>query len=191
MNACLDEAGRGCIYGPVYSAAVLWNDEITHKLLKDSKKLSENQRNIMYDFILDHAIDYSIQSSTSQEIDQLNILNATQLSMHRCLDSLHLDFDSIYVDGNFFKPYKHYTHFCIVGGDSIINGISAASILAKVSHDNNITNCVHLDPSLERYHLLSNKGYCTQQHSKAVQEFGKTLNHRITFRLPFEKVCCL
>uniref|UniRef100_A0A6C0F8C5 Ribonuclease HII n=1 Tax=viral metagenome TaxID=1070528 RepID=A0A6C0F8C5_9ZZZZ len=189
MNACLDEAGRGCIYGSVYAAAVIWNDEIKHKYLKDSKKLTLLQRKSMYDFIIDNAIDFSIQFATSQEIDQMNILNATQLAMHRALDELTIDFDEIYVDGNYFKPYKNYMYSCIIKGDSTICGISAASILAKVTHDDYIESCVDIDESLKKYSLNSNKGYCTQQHCKAVQKFGKTLNHRLTFRLPFEKNC--
>ena len=95
MNAGLDEAGRGCVFGPVFAAAVIWNDEITHPFLKDSKKLTEKQRGFMYNFVCDNAIDYSIQYTCNKEIDRLNILRATQNSMHDCLDSLTLDFDEI------------------------------------------------------------------------------------------------
>ena len=133
--ASIDEAGRGSLFGRVYSAAVIWNPNITHKYLKDSKTLTERQRNLMRDFILENAIDYSISYATTDEINELNILQATILSMHRSLDNLNLLLDHIEVDGNYFKPWNNTPFTCKVKGDLLCPGISAASILAKTSRD--------------------------------------------------------
>ena len=189
LTAGIDEAGRGCIFGPVFAAAVIWDDEITHKLLRDSKKLSAKQRNVVYDFVLDNAIDYGIASIDARIIDSVNILNATYTAMHSALDDLALDIDSILVDGNSFRYYTDkedniVPHMCVVSGDSIHKSIMAASILAKVSHDRYVDD---QSPKYPEYHLSSNKGYCTQQHIDAVRVYGRTTDHRQTFRLPYEK----
>lgn len=187
MNACIDEAGRGCVYGPVCASAVLWNDEVTHSLLRDSKRLSAKQRNEMYDFVTDNAIDWSVCYAEAEEVDSLNILHATQLAMHRCLDSLDVCFDEILVDGNFFSSYHGIPYRCIVGGDNVVPGISAASILAKVSRDRRVCEDVLKRPELEQYCIQQNKGYCTKAHCDAIQKIGRTAGHRMTFMLPFEK----
>lgn len=184
MNVGIDEAGRGCVFGPVVSAAVVWDDSIEHKWLKDSKKLTPKQRALMYDWVKDNAIDYAICSATVEEIDSLNILNATMVSMHRCLDELKLDFDHIYVDGTYFKKYKEYDHTCVVKGDESMKSISAASILAKVFRDMTVSEMGGLYPE---YNIEGNKGYCTKQHCDAIQQYGRTELHRKSFRLPFEK----
>ena len=188
LVAGVDEAGRGCIFGRVYAAAVIWNDSIHHPLLKDSKKLTKKQRSIMRDYILDNAIDYSIGYATHEEIDSLNILHATQKAMHDALNGLTLDIDHIYVDGNFFKFYKDVEHTCVIGGDNVRLDIAAASILAKTSHDLWIQDVVSQDPLLERYSLDKNMGYCTKAHETAVRTYGRSSYHRKTFKLPFEKL---
>lgn len=191
LSVGVDEAGRGCIFGPVYAAAVIWNDEIDHKLLKDSKKLTNIQRRIMYDFIIDNAIDYSYATSSESEIDKYNILQATQRAMHKALDALYLDFDHINVDGNYFNYYYSHNsqdfkpHSCLIKGDSIMKSISAASIIAKVEHDKWILEHSSIYPE---YKLNKNMGYCTKDHIEAVKTFGRTICHRYTFKLPFEKI---
>lgn len=191
LSVGIDEAGRGCIFGPVFAAAVIWNDDIDHKLLKDSKKLTKNQRNIMYDFVVDNAVDYSFSSCSSSEIDHYNILQATQKAMHKALDDIYLDFDHIFVDGNYFNYYysnntqEYIPHSCLIKGDSIMKSISAASIVAKVEHDRWILKHSYMYPE---YKLDKNMGYCTKDHMEAIQNYGRTLCHRYTFKLPFEKV---
>ena len=191
MDACIDEAGRGCIFGPVCAAAVIWDDNISHSLLKDSKKLTAKQRDVAFDFVIDNAVDYSICYASNQEIDTHNILQATQIAMHRCLDSMNLDFDDILVDGNYFKTYFGHGHRCIVGGDAKVLGISAASILAKVSRDMYVCDLVQQHPELQQYGLESHKGYCTKLHIDSVKEYGRSDWHRMTFKLPYEKVCMI
>ena len=166
MNVGLDEAGRGCVFGPVVASAVIWNDEITHKYLKDSKKLTENQRLFMYDFITDNAIDYSVSSIDNNEIDKHNILQSTQTAMHNCLDSLSLEFDKIFIDGNYFKPYKLIEYECVIKGDDKIPGISAASILAKVSRDKYITELCEAHTELEKYNLNKLPSYINNNLDK-------------------------
>jgi ribonuclease HII len=187
MNVGVDEAGKGCIFGPVYAAAVIWDDTIEHKYLKDSKKLSKNQKSIMYDFIIDNAIDYGIGYSTNQEIDCTNIHIANMNAMHRALDNITLDFDHIWVDGNVFTHYKDVDHTTIVSGDNIYKSIMAASILAKVSHDNDVCNIVSDNTELDVYDICKNMGYGTNSHIEAVKKYGKSNYHRHSFKLKFEK----
>lgn len=188
MEACIDEAGRGCVFGPVCAAAVIWDDSIDHPYLKDSKKLTEHRRNVAFDFVRDNAIAFSVQYASHEEIDAMNISNATQLAMHRCLDALDLDFDTIRVDGNFFKPYRRIPHACITGGDASVKGISAASILAKVSRDRWVCELADAEESLRVYNIQRHKGYCTAAHVDAIKNCGRSRWHRMSFRLPFEKV---
>lgn len=189
MQAGIDEAGRGCILGPVYAAAVIWNDEISHPLLRDSKKLSAKQRDQMFDFIQDNAIDFGIASVSAREIDKLNILNATIDAMHLALDKLNIQLDSVVVDGNHFRYYTQndelIPHQCVIGGDNKYNSIMAASILAKVSHDKYMSEINNQYPE---YDLVHNQGYCTKKHEEAVKLYGRCEYHRKTFRLPFEKI---
>ena len=187
LEVGVDEAGRGCLFGRVYAGAVIWNPEITHPLLRDSKKLTKKQRDDMYDFIFDNAIDFAVGFSTASEIDSLNILKASHLAMHRALDALTLEFDHILVDGNMFAPYNCMTHECIVGGDGKYESISAASILAKVSRDRWVCDAVTKDPTLSKYSLESNKGYCTASHILAIEEHGRSKQHRTSFKIPSEK----
>ena len=188
MNVGIDEAGRGCIYGPVCAAAVIWDDTITHKYLKDSKKLSKKQKAVMFDFVIDNAIDYGVGLVHANVIDEINILQATQKAMHLALDNVSIDFEHIQVDGNYFKPYKVHTHECIIQGDSKVPAISAASIIAKVTHDNWILDHLINDEKDDQYSLSSNMGYCTKAHVEAVKLYGKHDEHRKSFKLPFEKL---
>lgn len=187
MEVGIDEAGRGCIFGPIYAAAVIWDPELDHKFLKDSKKLSACNRCIAYDYILDNCIDYGIGSCTSREIDNENILIANMKAMHRALDNIIIDFDSIKVDGNVFWEYNNIPHQTIVKGDTLHKSIMAASIIAKVSHDEYIDEVLKSNNHLDVYGLTKNKGYCTAAHVSAIETFGRSEFHRYTFRLPFEK----
>ena len=190
MEVGIDEAGRGCAFGSVYAAAVIWDNSVVNEYIKDSKKLTKKKRQEMFEFVKDNAIDYGIGVASAKEIDEKNILQATQLAMHRALDSLCLDFDHINVDGNYFNYYYSETtkefkpHTCIINGDTLIKAISAASILAKVSHDNYIEK---MSEQYKEYNLESNMGYCTKKHIDAIQKHGRTFEHRHTFKMPFEK----
>jgi len=190
MNVGVDEAGRGCVFGPVYAAAVIWNNEITHDFLKDSKTVTKKRREYMNDFIKENALDYSVAFATSKEVDEKNILQATQLAMHRALDGLRIDFDTINVDGNYFNTYysnnaeEYKSHNCIIKGDSKFIEISAASILAKVAHDEYICS---IADQYSVYNLQQNMGYCTKYHIEAIKAYGRTFEHRHTFKMPYEK----
>ena len=191
MNVGVDEAGRGCVFGSVYAACVIWNDNITHPLLKDSKKLSKSQRKQMYDFVINNCIDYASSYCSSAEVDNLNILQATQKAMHQALGKITLDYDHIFVDGNYFNTYyseqhnEYKSHTCVVKGDSFIKSISAASIIAKVEHDIWIESICDIYPE---YDLKNNMGYCTKKHILAIKENGRTICHRYTFEMPYEKI---
>ena len=187
MNVGIDEAGKGCIFGPIYSAAVIWDPNIDNEYLRDSKKLSKLRRAQMFEFVKEHAIDYSIACMSHNDIDNIGVHIANMNSMHKALDNLTLDFDRIHVDGNVFIPYKNIPHECIIGGDSKFKEIMAASILAKVSHDNHIEKLLCDNPELEKYGLNSNMGYGTEKHIGAVKMYGRHEFHRQSFRLPFEK----
>lgn len=187
MNVGVDEAGKGCIFGPVYAAAVIWDDAIDHKYLKDSKQLTRNQKAIMYDFIIENAIDYGIGYSTNVEIDDTNIHLANMNAMHKALDNLVLTYDHIYIDGNIFIQYKDIPYTTVISGDSIHKNIMAASILAKESHDNHIKELINGYPELKHYQLENNMGYGTRVHIDAVKKYGKSDFHRHSFKLQFER----
>lgn len=184
----VDEVGRGCLFGRVYTAAVIWDDTITHPLLKDSKKLSAKQRVLMRDFIEENAIDYSVSYEENTIIDQKNILHATIGCMHKSIASLNITPDILKIDGNYFKPFVSkdkkigkIQHECVIKGDAKFKCISAASIVAKVYHDEWIQEITQSEPFLEKYDLLNNMGYGTQKHRDAIQEYGPTKYHRMTF----------
>ena len=183
MNVGVDEAGRGSMFGPVVAAAVIWDPSITHIWLKDSKKLSKIQRKLMFDFVKTNCIDYGIGFATESEIDELNILQATQLAMHRALENINLLFDKIQIDGNYFKPWNNVSFECIIKGDQLYSNISAASILAKETRDSYIDNIVEKESFLNVYDLKNNKGYLTKTHMKAIKENGVSKFHRQTFSL--------
>ena len=175
-----DEAGRGCLAGPVVAAAVILPKDFTHPLLNDSKQVSEKKRSILKTVIQEHALAYAVGIVDHKEIDEINILNASFLAMHRALDKIKLPFESILVDGNRFKKYKDSEHHCIIKGDGKYLNIAAASILAKTYRDELMEN---LDEEFPVYSWKKNKGYPTKAHRSAIREFGVNENHRLSFRL--------
>jgi ribonuclease HII len=180
IEAGCDEAGRGCLAGPVVAAAVILPKDFTHPLLNDSKQVSEKKRTILKQVIEKEAIAYAVGIVDHKEIDDINILNASFLAMHRALDQIKTSFDRILVDGNRFKKYKETEHHCIIKGDSKYLNIAAASILAKTYRDEIMEN---LDKEFPVYSWKKNKGYPTKAHRAAIREFGVNKNHRLTFRL--------
>jgi ribonuclease HII len=180
IEAGCDEAGRGCLAGPVVAAAVILPKDFTHPLLNDSKQVSEKKRAILKLVIEKEAIAYAVGIVDHKEIDDINILNASFLAMHRALDQIKTSFDSILVDGNRFKKYRDYEHHCIIKGDGKYLNIAAASILAKTYRDEIMEN---LDKEFPVYSWKKNKGYPTKAHRAAIREFGVNKNHRLTFRL--------
>ena len=181
----LDEAGRGCLFGPVCIAGVIWVNEDPNPDLeiKDSKKMSEKKRKILREYIIDNAIAYNIQFICSEEIDKINILEASILGMNQCIDEIvkNTKIDTILIDGPHFNFYDGISHVCINGGDNKYKSIAAASILAKTHRDEWIENLVRDNPELEKYGLLKNKGYGTKEHLEAIKKYGITRWHRKTF----------
>lgn len=180
IEAGCDEAGRGCIAGPVFAAAAILPPGFSNPTLDDSKKLSAAKRQKLRILIEQDALAWSIGVVHAKEIDEINILNASFLAMHRALDSLKLRPSHLLIDGNRFKPYGKISHSCIVKGDGIYASIAAASILAK-THRDEYMEALHQDNP--EYGWNRNKGYPTRAHRKAVLEFGPTPFHRRTFRL--------
>jgi len=175
-----DEAGRGCLAGPVVAAAVILPKEFSHPLLNDSKQLSEKNRLQLKEIIKKEAISYAIGIVEHKEIDEINILNASFLAMHRALDQLKTKFECILVDGNRFKSYKNVEHHCIIKGDGKYLNIAAASILAKTHRDSIM---IGLDQEFPEYTWAKNKGYPTKAHRDAIRKFGINQNHRLSFKL--------
>lgn len=195
LSCGCDEVCRGGVLGCVFAAAVIWDPELTEDKdpfvakIKDSKKTTKKQRPLLKDYIEKHAIDYAVCFSDQKEIDDVNILQATFATIHKCLDKLNHKFDMIIVDGNTFKPYMHSTdgykpHECIIEGDNKYIGIAAASILAKVYHDEYIRDMCKTHPYLhERYDLLNNMGYGTKKHIDGIIKYGCSEFHRKTFTI--------
>ena len=186
----LDEAGRGCLFGPVCVAGVIWLDEDPNPELeiRDSKKVSEKKRTLLKDYIKDNSIAYSIVLIDHDDIDKYNILQATLRGMHQCLDNITdiINIDTILVDGNHFDFYSdqndnYINHICVVDGDNTYKSIAAASILAKTYRDEWIDKLVDENPELEKYDLRNNKGYGTKRHLDAIKEYGVTKWHRKSF----------
>lgn len=173
----IDEAGRGCLAGPVVSAAVILPKNFNNSLIKDSKKLSEKKRKEAYKIIVENALNYSVSLVLPETIDKINILQATMLSMHNCLDTLE-GFNHILVDGNYFNKYKDIPHTCVIKGDDTYYSIAAASILAKVSRDEYLKE---LHNEFPVYNWDSNKGYGTKYHTDMIKEVGHTKHHRLSF----------
>ncbi len=180
IEAGCDEAGRGCLAGPVYAAAVILPEDYKNKLLNDSKKLSEKQRNQLRIEIEKEALDWAVSSVSAQEIDEINILNASILAMHRSLDKLRLRPQILLIDGNRFKQYRTLEHHCIVKGDGEFLSIAAASVLAKTHRDEWIYEQAPLYP---QYHWQQNKSYATAVHRAAISQYGLCPLHRKTFHL--------
>jgi ribonuclease HII len=175
-----DEAGRGCLAGPVFAGAVILPDDFYHPLLNDSKQLTEKQRELLRPIIEKEAIEWAVVAVSAAEIDQINILNASIIGMHRCVDQLTTRPELILVDGNRFKPYVGIVHQCIVKGDSKFTSIAAASILAK-THRDEYMGKINLEYPMYKWSV--NKGYPTKDHRAAIAEHGTTPHHRMTFKL--------
>ncbi|WP_313386983.1 ribonuclease HII [Chishuiella sp.] len=175
-----DEAGRGCLSGPVIAAAVILGDKFENNIINDSKQLSEKKRNLLRSFIEKNALYWAIGVVSPKEIDEINILNASFLAMHRAIDQLDCPKDLIIVDGNRFNAYNDIPHECIVKGDSKYMNIAAASILAKTYRDEYMAK---IDKEFPEYNWKKNKGYPTKEHRAAIKEYGTTIYHRTTFKL--------
>lgn len=179
LVAGCDEVGRGCLAGPVVAAAVILPPGPYSFLLKDSKKLSAKQRGEISAIIQEEAMDWAVGSATPEEIDQMNISNASHLAMHRAISKLCLTPEMLLIDGNQFLAYKGMKHTCIVRGDAQINAIAAASVLAKVYRD---TYMQELASYVLGYSWEVNMGYPTQGHYQAIYELGTSLHHRKSFK---------
>lgn len=180
IEAGCDEAGRGCLAGPVFAAAVIFSSSFKHGILNDSKILSAAQRYDLREMIENEALAFAVASASAEEIDQINILNASFLAMHRALDALKMQAEYILVDGNRFKKYQNIPHQCVIKGDGKYLSIAAASILAKTYRDDYMDNLANEHPE---YDWLKNKGYPTKRHRDAVLKYGLTPHHRKTFRI--------
>lgn len=180
IEAGCDEAGRGCLAGSVYAAAVILPPDYKNELLNDSKQLSEKKRYQLREIIERDAVAWAVGIVTPEEIDKINILNASILAMHRALDQLKVRPEAIIVDGNRFKKYKDLPHTTIVKGDGKYLAIAAASILAKTYRDDYMNELAKEYP---QYDWLSNKGYPTKKHRDAIKQFGITPYHRKSYNL--------
>ena len=180
LEAGCDEAGRGCLAGPVFAAAVILPDGYTNDLLTDSKKLSEHARDALRPVIERDALAWAVGIVDNDEIDHINILQASFLAMHRAVDGLSVRPDFLLIDGNRFRPYDGISHQCIVKGDGKMMSIAAASILAK-THRDEFMKRIHEE--FPQYGWNENKGYPTKAHREAIARFGATPYHRHTFRL--------
>jgi len=179
IEAGLDEAGRGCLAGPVVAAAVILPKDYTHEWLNDSKQLNQKQRQALRIEIERDAISFAVAEASNEEIDKINILKASFLAMHRAVESLKLRPEHLLIDGNRFTPYPLIPHTCIVKGDAKFLSIAAASILAKTYRDDLMEK---LSIEFPNYCLEQNCGYPTLFHKKAIKEHGFTPFHRLTFR---------
>ena len=180
IEAGCDEAGRGCLAGSVYAAAVILPDDYQNEMLNDSKQITEKKRYQLREIIERDAVAWAVGIVTPEEIDKINILNASILAMHRALDQLKVRPEAIIVDGNRFKKYKDLPHTTIVKGDGKYLAIAAASILAKTYRDDYMNGLAKEYP---QYDWLSNKGYPTKKHREAIKQFGITPYHRKSYNL--------
>ena len=180
VEAGCDEAGRGCLAGPVYAAAVILPKRYRNKWLNDSKKLSDKDRYELRPEIEEKALGWAVGVVTHQEIDEINILNASFLAMHRALDQLNQIPELLLIDGNRFNRYKDIEHKCIIGGDGKFLSIAAASILAKTYRDDFMKEAATRHP---QYAWESNMGYATKKHRNAIKEHGACELHRMSFTL--------
>lgn len=179
-EAGCDEAGRGCLAGAVYAAAVILPKDYKNELLNDSKKLSEKKRYQLREIIQRDALAWAVGVVTPAEIDEINILNASFLAMHRAIDQLTIRPQALLIDGNRFKPYKDIPHTTVVKGDGKYMSIAAASILAKTYRDDYM---MKLHEEYPQYHWDSNKGYPAKAHREAIRLYGTSPYHRMTYNL--------
>lgn len=175
-----DEAGRGCLAGSVFAGAVILPSDYSNEMLNDSKQLTERRRYLLREQIEHDAVAWAIGVVTAEEIDRINILNASILAMHRALDALKVRPEAVIVDGNRFKPYHDLPYTTIVKGDGKYLSIAAASILAKTYRDDEMNR---LADSYPQYDWKSNKGYPTKKHREAIRQYGITPYHRKSFQL--------
>ena len=184
LEAGTDEAGRGCLAGPVTAAAVILPKKNNLPLLNDSKKLTEKQRYALRPEIEKQALAYAVVHVYQEEIDEINILNASIKAMHLALKQLSMIPEFIVVDGNRFKQFEDIPHACVVKGDGKYQNIAAASVLAKTYRDDYMKK---LDTEFPQYNWNKNKGYPTKKHREAIVTFGTTVHHRISFQLLSKK----
>ncbi|MBJ6116977.1 ribonuclease HII [Pontibacter sp. BT310] len=180
LEAGIDEAGRGCLAGPVVAAAVILPPDYKHQLLKDSKQLNKKQRELLRKDVLQDAVAWAVGEASPTEIDEINILQATFLAMHRAVAALTHTAEYLIVDGNRFKPYGIVPHTCIVKGDGKYLSIAAASVLAK-THRDDLMEQLALEFSM--YGWERNAGYPTTEHRSAIATYGPTNHHRLSFTL--------
>ena len=180
IEAGCDEAGRGCLAGSVYAAAVIFAPDYQNADLNDSKQLTDRRRHALREVIERDALAWAVGVVTPEEIDKINILRASILAMHRALDQLDLRPDAIIVDGNRFEPYQNIRHTTIIKGDGKYLSIAAASILAKTYRDDYMDL---LDQEYPQYGWRKNKGYPTRDHRAAIRQYGTTPYHRMTYNL--------
>lgn len=183
VEAGCDEAGRGCLAGPVVAAAVILKKDADYPELNDSKQLTEKKRMRLRDLVMNEALAYGIGIVSAEEIDKINILNASFLAMHIAIDKLKLQPELLLIDGNRFKPYKSVKHVCVVGGDAKYQSIAAASILAKTTRDMMMQQ---YDAQFPVYNWKKNKGYPTREHKQAIADHGTSPLHRMTFNMAIQ-----
>src|ERR1700712_5391564 len=182
LEAGCDEAGRGCLAGPVFAAAVILSKDFYHPLLNDSKQVAEEQRYELRPFIEQHAISFAVAQLCNKQIDKHNILKASFKSMHLAVKQLKMQPQLLLIDGNRFTPYKRIPHQCIIGGDGQYASIAAASILAKTYRDDYMKA---LHQKFPKYNWAQNKGYATKDHQAALTKWGPSRFHRKSFRLDY------
>lgn len=180
IEAGCDEAGRGCLAGSVFAAAVILPSDYDNHVLNDSKQLTRKKRNELREVIMQAAVEWAVGEVSPQEIDEINILRASFLAMHRALDQLKVRPQAIIVDGNRFTPYHDIPYTTIVKGDAKYQSIAAASILAKTFRDDYMDRLAEEYP---QYHWESNMGYPTREHRAAIQQYGVTPYHRRSYNL--------
>jgi ribonuclease HII len=180
IEAGCDEAGRGCLAGPVVAAAVVLPKKYKHKLLNDSKQLSRLERESLREEIMKDALAFAVAEVSSEEIDEINILNASFLAMHRAVDQLKVKPELLLIDGNRFKNYQTVRHECIIKGDAKFLSIAAASVLAKTHRDDLMQKLASQYPE---YGWITNMGYPTLEHREGIKKIGITPYHRKTFQL--------
>ena len=179
LECGVDEAGRGCLAGPVTAAAVILKPDFSHGLINDSKKLNAKLREKLVPIIIENSICFAVKNISPKKIDEINILNASILAMHKCIKALDPKPNFILVDGNKFKPFTNIPHKTIVKGDGKYLNIAAASILAKYYRDNYMKK-IHVN--FKNYGWFKNKGYPTKEHKINILKTGLTIHHRRTFK---------
>lgn len=180
LEAGTDEAGRGCLAGPVFAAAVILPDDFSHPLLNDSKKMTERQRDELRIIIEQQAVAWCVATASAAEIDQINILRASLLAMHRALDGLNVTPGAVIVDGNRFVPWNGVEYMTVVKGDGKYANIAAASVLAKTHRDEYMRR---IAADFPQYNWAVNKGYPTRDHRAAIAQYGLSPHHRVTFKV--------